>query len=269
MARKDFTSNTNISPCGVQARSTWSLGGAALVFTESHRRLYLSVNKEPELSTVSKYVGLSVHTARGESLRGLLKRRPSSRIHMLMLRKYSSFGEKAASAVNHVMTEIDGYLFQLPVRRLKESKYFQDMLDSEHLGGSVEGTSDEHPIALGSITSFEMESFVDILDAPAFGKKKQREWKQLAAALHLATMWEFEDVRASLIEDMSQIISKNEVEPLDRVEVSIQCRVNDWLHPAYQELCDRDEGVTTEEAKRLGMDRLAAIYRLPQQLDTL
>lgn len=39
------------------------------------------------------------------------------------------------------------------------------MLGSEHLGGDAEGRSDEHPIALGSITTFEMESFVDVLDA--------------------------------------------------------------------------------------------------------
>ncbi|KIO16902.1 hypothetical protein M407DRAFT_33457 [Tulasnella calospora MUT 4182] len=162
----------------------------------------------------------------------------------------------------HLTFAVDGYLFQLQVRRLKESKYFQDMLGSEHLGGSVEGRSDEHPIALGSITSFEMESFVDVLDARVFDKEVKREWKQLAAALHLATMWEFEDVRARLIKDMSQIINNGGVDPLDRVEVSIQCRVSNWLHPAYQELCDRAEGVTTVEAKRLGMDRLAAIYRV-------
>ncbi|KIO16899.1 hypothetical protein M407DRAFT_33456 [Tulasnella calospora MUT 4182] len=157
---------------------------------------------------------------------------------------------------------VDGYLFQLPVRRLKESKYFQDMLDSKHLGGSVEGRSDEHPIALGSITSFEMESFADILDARVFDKEVKSEWKQLSAALHLSTMWEFEDIRARLIKDMSQTIGNGGIEPLDRVEVAIQCRVTDWLHPAYQELCERADGVTTDEAKRLGMDRLAAIYRV-------
>ncbi|KAG9027236.1 hypothetical protein FS837_004340, partial [Tulasnella sp. UAMH 9824] len=75
-------------------------------------------------------------------------------------------------------------------------------------------------------------------------------------------MWEFERVRAKIVKDMSQLISNGGVGPLDRVEVSIRCRVSDWLHPAYQELCDRAEGVTTEEAKRLGMDRLAAIYRI-------
>ncbi|KAG8912964.1 hypothetical protein FRC01_004811 [Tulasnella sp. 417] len=158
--------------------------------------------------------------------------------------------------------EVDGYLFQLPVRRLNESKYFQDMLGAEHLGGSVEGKSDDHPIALGGITEFEMESFVHILDARVFDKEVQREWKQLAAALHLATMWEFEDVRARLIKDMSHIINQGGIEPLDRIEVSIQCRVSDWLHPAYEELCDREEGVTNDEAKRLGLDRLAAIYRV-------
>ncbi|KAG8913830.1 hypothetical protein FRC00_001490 [Tulasnella sp. 408] len=157
---------------------------------------------------------------------------------------------------------VDGYLFQLPVRRLKESKYFQDMLDSEHLGTSVEGRSDDHPIELKGITSFEMESFAEILDARVFDKAVMREWRQLVAALHLATMWDFEDLRTRLIKDMSQMIDDSGVDPLDRIEVSMQCRVSDWLHPAYQVLCDRTEGVTTEEAKRLGMDRLAAIYRV-------
>ncbi|KAG8909856.1 hypothetical protein FRC01_006684 [Tulasnella sp. 417] len=162
----------------------------------------------------------------------------------------------------HLTFAVDGYLFQLPVRRLKESKYFQDMLDSEHLGGSAEGKSDENPITLGGITEFEMESFVHILDARVFDEEIQREWKQLAAALHLATMWEFEAVRSRLIKDMSRVINQGGIEPLDRIEVSIQCRISDWLHPAYEELCDRKEGVTNEEAKRLGMDRLAAIYRV-------
>ncbi|KAG8967805.1 hypothetical protein FRC05_001901 [Tulasnella sp. 425] len=136
------------------------------------------------------------------------------------------------------------------------------MLDDEHLGGSGEGKSDEDPIALGSITTFEMESFVDVLDARIFDKEGKREWKQLAAALHLSTMWEFEQVRARLIKDMSLIIDNGGIDPLDRIEVSIQCRVSDWLYPAYQELCDRTEPLTTEEAKRLGMDRLAAVYRV-------
>ncbi|KAG8912965.1 hypothetical protein FRC01_004812 [Tulasnella sp. 417] len=162
---------------------------------------------------------------------------------------------------------VDGYLFRLPVRRLKESNYFQDMLGSEHLGGSVEGKSDEHAIELGTITSFEMESFVDVLDARFFGKEVQREWKQLVAALHLSTMWEFEDVRARLIKEMSDIINQGGIAPLDRIEASIQCRISDWLHPAYKELCEREEGVTAKEAKRLSMDRLVAIYRVRDRLN--
>lgn len=99
-----------------------------------------------------------------------------------------------------------------------------------------------------------------------FDKEAQRDWNQLAAALHLTTMWEFEEVRKRLIEDMSQLISSNAVEPLDRVEVSIQCRVNQWLHPAYQQLCERTTALTTKEAKGLGIDRLAAIYRVRDAL---
>ncbi|KIO22955.1 hypothetical protein M407DRAFT_27524 [Tulasnella calospora MUT 4182] len=184
----------------------------------------------------------------------------------------------------HLIFVVDGYLFQLPVRRLKQSKFFRDMLDSEHLDDpdSFKGRSDEHPIALDSIKCFEMESFADVLDARyddfmpllrsaeispqflprVFDDEIKREWKQLAAALHLATMWGFKEVKTRLVRDMSQIISDDGIPPLDRIEVSVQCGVSDWLHPAYQELCERTEGMTNEEAKRLGMDRLAAVYRV-------
>lgn len=99
-----------------------------------------------------------------------------------------------------------------------------------------------------------------------FGQKTTLQWKQLAAALYLATMWEFDDVRAQLIALMSRMIGAGSVDVLDRLEVSIRCRVVDWLLPAYQVLCERSEEVTTEEARRLGFERLVAIYRVRARL---
>lgn len=52
------------------------------------------------------------------------------------------------------------------------------------------------------------------------------------------------------------------VDPLDRADVALQCRVEAWLHPAYKDLCERSTKVTAAEGARLGMARFSAICRV-------
>lgn len=61
--------------------------------------------------------------------------------------------------------KIEGYLYRVPVNRLQESAYFRDMLESPSTGIAGEGKSDEHPITLAGLSTFEMESFMDVLKA--------------------------------------------------------------------------------------------------------
>lgn len=61
--------------------------------------------------------------------------------------------------------KVEGYLYRVPVGRLKESEHFKSMLESAHMGGDGEGRSDEHPITLEGISNFEMESFMDVIQA--------------------------------------------------------------------------------------------------------
>ncbi|KAG8944121.1 hypothetical protein FRC04_002159 [Tulasnella sp. 424] len=134
------------------------------------------------------------------------------------------------------------------------------MLDSADTGSVGEGQSDEHPIILEGISNFEMESFMDAIQARLFTAQDQMDWKQKSAALHLATMWGFEDVRKGLISSMERQITA--IDPLDRIEASLKCRVQDWFHPAIQSLCERAEYLTAAEGERLGLVRLTAICRL-------
>lgn len=86
------------------------------------------------------------------------------------------------------------------------------------------------------------------------------EFQQWAAALHLATMWNFEALRKDIITHVNKTISN--ASPLDRIDASLKCKVEEWLHPAYQVLCQRETGLTNEEAEHLGLGRAAAIWRI-------
>ncbi|KAG9026917.1 hypothetical protein FS837_004466 [Tulasnella sp. UAMH 9824] len=134
------------------------------------------------------------------------------------------------------------------------------MIDECHTGSEGEGKSDENPIGLGGITAFEMASFLDALDARFLSGDPKLEFRQWAAGLHLSTMWNFEELRKDIITHMNKTISS--AAPLERIDASLKCRVEEWLHPAYQVLCERQDGLTNEEAEHLGLRRAAAIWRI-------
>ncbi|KAG9041476.1 hypothetical protein FS837_012199 [Tulasnella sp. UAMH 9824] len=159
---------------------------------------------------------------------------------------------------------VEDILFQLPLRRLKQSQYFRDMIEETHTGLEGEGNSDEKPILLRGITLFEMISFLDATEASFLDGDPQLTFNQWAAGLHLATMWGFDDIRKKIIGRMDVAILK--VDPLDRVDASLKCRVQKWLHPAYEVLCKRDKGLSNDEAQRLGLQRSAAIWRIRESV---
>lgn len=49
---------------------------------------------------------------------------------------------------------------------------------------------------------------------------------------------------------------------MDRIDTSLKCRVEKWLHPAYEVLCKRPTGLSEAEAERLGVRRATAVWRI-------
>lgn len=160
------------------------------------------------------------------------------------------------------------------------------MIDEAHTGTEPEGKSDDHPIVLGGFSAFEMACFLDALETPyvvpldlirrlfisphgkscrsfVFGDP-QLSFEQWAAALHLATMWSFDDLRSSIISQVDKMTAR--ASPFDLLDVSLKCRVEKWLHPTYEALCRRNESFTDDEVERLGLKRAAAIWRIRESL---
>ncbi|KAG9025614.1 hypothetical protein FS837_004864 [Tulasnella sp. UAMH 9824] len=175
--------------------------------------------------------------------------------------KHPKYGD-----ANYMVFLAEDTLFHIPVWQLRESPYFREMIDECHTGSEGEGKSDENPIGLGGITAFEMTSFLDALNARFLPGDPNLEFQQWAAALHLATMWNFDALRKDIIIHVNKTISS--ANPMDRIDASLKCKVEEWLHPAYQVLCERDDGLTNEEAKHLGLERAAAIWRIRESCRT-
>ncbi|KAG9041484.1 hypothetical protein FS837_012207 [Tulasnella sp. UAMH 9824] len=159
---------------------------------------------------------------------------------------------------------VEDMIFHVPNRRIRQSQFFREMLGGTHTGLELEGKDNEHPISLGGISAFEMASFLDVTQSPRLDEDSELTFSQWTAALHLATMWSFDDIRERIIQRVDKMIS--EVDPIDRIEASLKCRVEKWLHPAYVVLCKRETGLTDAEGERLGFRRSMAIWRVRESL---
>ncbi|KAG6327519.1 hypothetical protein ID866_11570 [Astraeus odoratus] len=117
--------------------------------------------------------------------------------------------------------------------------------------GSVEGTSDGNPIRLAGIAKDEFRCLLRALLYRQHGTSRLplgiTEW---TAVLKLSTLWEFDKLRKAAISSLHGIC----LNAIDRVVLSKQYNINEWLLPALNELARRPESISFEEASRLGFE---------------
>jgi hypothetical protein len=79
------------------------------------------------------------------------------------------------------------------------------------------------------------------------------EW---TSVLHLSHRWNFASIRSLAIKELSVITL-----PVDRIVLGHAYGIGGWLLPAYQTLCERDEWLSDEEGRCLGIDHVLKIIR--------
>ncbi|KAG9025125.1 hypothetical protein FS837_005073 [Tulasnella sp. UAMH 9824] len=160
--------------------------------------------------------------------------------------------------------QVEDTLFQVPVRQLKQSEYFLSMVKEMSTKLEPEARESKSPIPLSGVSALEMESFLTALGASFLFGDPNLSFAQWAAALRLATIWSFDDVRERIIAQMDPIL--HTANPFDQIDASLNCRVEKWLYLAYEALCSRKNGLTEDEAERLGIRRATAIWRIRESL---
>jgi hypothetical protein len=77
-------------------------------------------------------------------------------------------------------------------------------------------------------------------------------------------MWDFADVRNGAITQLSKEIMQ--LSSLDKIECGRSYDVPEWLSEGYVELVRRQDGITDEEAERLGWKTTAKLFRVRELL---
>jgi len=139
--------------------------------------------------------------------------------------------------------QVENTLYGLPNTLLCQSTFFSSMLENADTGCDAEGLSDDHPIQLTGITTFEMDSLLMVLRARYAIKTKicrdplmclalafshideqlKLTLEQWSAALHLATMWHFDSARKFVIDKIDAEHAYQD--PLERLDLAFRCQV--------------------------------------------
>jgi hypothetical protein len=73
-------------------------------------------------------------------------------------------------------------------------------------------------------------------------------------------MWNFADLCTYLMPLAERVLND-----VDKIVFAREFNVTEWLAPAYIKLCQRKERLTTEEARKLGIDSLLFISRFREE----
>jgi len=84
---------------------------------------------------------------------------------------------------------------------------------------------------------------------------------QWGAVLYLSTIWKLDSVRILALEKLNAQTHP----PLRRIELALKCNVQEWLGPAYSELCSREESITLDEARTLEIDCYHILVQIREQ----
>jgi hypothetical protein len=87
------------------------------------------------------------------------------------------------------------------------------------------------------------------------------DWTSL---LSFATRFMCEKIRARAIREIEEDQAK--LDPVQRVVLAIRHSIPQWLVPAYQELCQRQDSLTLEEGEKLGLSTVIKLMRARETL---
>ncbi|KDN44050.1 hypothetical protein RSAG8_05782, partial [Rhizoctonia solani AG-8 WAC10335] len=83
----------------------------------------------------------------------------------------------------------------------------------------------------------------------------------LVSTLRVATIYEYHTLRDYCIQYLEML----ELDAVKRIELAHEFDIPEWEKPAYQELGMRDEHITREEAKTIGLDAFVSIAEMREK----
>ncbi|CUA75514.1 hypothetical protein RSOLAG22IIIB_11796 [Rhizoctonia solani] len=162
-----------------------------------------------------------------------------------------------------LVIQVEYTLFKVHRYQLLKSETFSDMfkMPKDPNAGPEEGSSPEHPIVIEGVAAADFEALMTVLYASQFSSHQPTpEASLIIPAFRLANMWNFSDLRGYLL-----LLAERVLGDVDKIVFSREFDIQEWFALAHSNLCERPEPITTEEARKLGIDSLLVISRIREQ----
>ncbi|KAG8767254.1 hypothetical protein FRC12_006368 [Ceratobasidium sp. 428] len=164
-----------------------------------------------------------------------------------------------------VAIQIETTLFNIHKYQLMKSNTFSDMFaiadELENKEAPREGSSLDHPIVMQGVSAADFECLMTVLYTSHFSAHQpEPEASLIVPAFRLANMWDFTELCGYL-----QPLAEKVLDDVDKIVFARKFKVDEWIVLAHVKLCLREEKITTQEAKKLGMDSLLFISRFREE----
>ncbi|CAE6469533.1 unnamed protein product [Rhizoctonia solani] len=163
-----------------------------------------------------------------------------------------------------VFIKLEDMLFSVHKSKLLKSKAFSKWFESQESSRTEEhneGLSPETPITMQGIVLSDFEAFLKVLYAREFSDiRPLPEVALIIPAYRLAVLWQFSELQDFLFSLVDQSF-----DDAGRIAFAKAFGLKAWLHAPHVKLCQRDEPLTLDEAKKIGIDSLLVINNLREE----
>ncbi|KAL5633910.1 hypothetical protein ACGC1H_005935 [Rhizoctonia solani] len=162
-----------------------------------------------------------------------------------------------------VAIQIEDTLFNVHKYQLTKSEVFSDMFKMPRPEGNgiEEGSSPEHPIIINGVAASDFTALLTVLYAGQFSNNQPTpDAPLIIPAFRLANMFDFSELRAHLLP-----LAEEKLSDVDKIVFAREFDIKEWLAPAHIRLCQREDHLSAEEARKLEVDSVLMISRMREQ----
>ncbi|KAH9965449.1 hypothetical protein BC827DRAFT_857254 [Russula dissimulans] len=115
-------------------------------------------------------------------------------------------------------------------------------------------------ISLENVKSKDFDAFLSVLYPLDFNAPVERSFEELSSILDLATRWGFTSIRDMAIRCLNPPTS------YQRLILGRKYVIEEWILPALQELCERPEPVTLDEARLMDFEDVVLVESIRETI---